>query len=160
MDHEAQVMQTIPGGEVVLRGLSLKRLSFDSRVMAFPVEARDASPHMELMTEWRNLEGEHYEVVLGVKLGVNVEGREVFRVDVAQAGVFRVSGIRGPDLQWVMGTRCAKVLYRAVRKVVEVVVEGSGFGQIELLDLDFDAMYARETASSESAGETPPPRMH
>ena len=82
-----------------------------------------------------------------------MDKNEVFGIELAQAGVFTVTGFEPDERQYVLGSICPAMLYGFARQYVAQLVRRAGFADLLLSPLDFDAMYKQNMLErSESAG--------
>jgi preprotein translocase subunit SecB len=83
-----------------------------------------------------------YEVVLAITLNCKVGEKNVYLAEVAQAGIFGLTGFDEPTLDMMLGTYCPNVLFPYVRQTISELVAGGGFPPFYLQPINFEALYA------------------
>ncbi len=91
------------------------------------------------------------EIVLTVTVGARQGEANVFLVEVQQAGVFVMKNLSDDDARRAIGSVCPNVLFPYARAAVSNLVTQGGFPQFLLPPVNFDALYARSVADSQSA---------
>lgn len=85
-----------------------------------------------------------YEVVLTVTATATREKKNIFLVEVKQAGIFRITGIEGDMLARALGISCAYVLLPFVREAVNDLVGKGGFPQLLINPINFEMIYEQK----------------
>lgn len=93
-----------------------------------------------------------HEVTLTVTATARQEEKNIFLVEVKQAGIFRIGGVSGETLQRVLETTCAYVLLPFVREAVNDFVCKGGFPQLLVSPINFESLYEQK----QSARGNPP----
>ncbi|MDO8704972.1 MAG: protein-export chaperone SecB [Sulfuricaulis sp.] len=88
-----------------------------------------------------------YEVVLTVTATATREKKNIFLVEVKQAGIFRITGIEGDMLARALGISCAYVLLPFVREAVNDLVGKGGFPQLLINPINFEMIYEQKNAT-------------
>ncbi len=88
-----------------------------------------------------------YEVVLTVTTTAQHENKNIFLVEVKQAGIFRIGGVDGEMLQRALEISCAYVLLPFVREAVNELVGKGGFPQLLINPINFEALYEQKQAA-------------
>ena len=96
-----------------------------------------------------------YEVALTVTATAKREDKNLFLVEVKQAGIFRISGIEGDTLRRTLEISCANVLLPFVRETVNDLVGKGGFPQLLINPINFEALYEQKQAAQAN-----PPRIN
>ncbi|MDN6180464.1 MAG: protein-export chaperone SecB [Halomonas subglaciescola] len=113
--------------------------------------------NLDLSTSNTKISEDQYEIVIKVTAQVNDSetGTTSFLVEVEQAGLFRIGGIDGEQLEQTLGAFCPNLLFPYARECVDSLVNRGGFPPLMLAPVNFDAMYAqrkqREAQAAESA---------
>ena len=94
-----------------------------------------------------------YEVVLTVTATATREKKNIFLVEVKQAGIFRITGIEGDMLARALGISCAYVLLPFVREAVNDLVGKGGFPQLLINPINFEMIYEQKQ-TTQAAGPT------
>lgn len=95
-----------------------------------------------------------FEVVLGVTLTCNLNGKTAYLAEVQQAGVFTLAGFEDSGLDAMLGTQCPAVLYPYAAANVSQLIQSGGFPPFFMQPISFDALYAetlRQRASQNAA---------
>ncbi|MBP7370983.1 MAG: protein-export chaperone SecB [Arenimonas sp.] len=83
-----------------------------------------------------------FEVVLGVTLTCKIEDKTIYLVEVAQAGIFGLTGFDEQGLDAMLGIHCPNVLYPYARQAVSDLIGSGGFPPFYLQPMNFEAVYA------------------
>jgi len=94
-----------------------------------------------------------YEVVLTVTVTARAEGRTLFLVEAAQAGLFQIRGVAEGDLEPILAIACPNILFPYAREALDNMVVRGSFPALMLQPVNFDALYAQELARMQTAGE-------
>lgn len=95
------------------------------------------------------------EVVLTVTVTATVGEKTAYLVEVAQAGIFLVSGFNEQSMHAVMNTMCPTTLFPYARQVISSLVAEGGFPPLVLQPVNFDMLYAQrmqQMAEEQKAG--------
>ncbi len=116
---------------------------------AFQTQNAGAEIGVQLGLEHSVLHAEQgiYEVVLTVTANAKQGDKNIFLVEVKQAGIFRITGIEGESLQRALETSCANVLLPFVREAVNDLVGKGGFPQLLVNPINFEALYEQKQAN-------------
>lgn len=114
--------------------------------------------NVQLRTTGQAVEDGVFEVTLTVTVNAKIgEDRNLFLVEVAQAGIFQIRNIPEGDLEPVMMIGCPNILFPYAREAVSDAVTRAGFQPVLLSPVNFEALYQaqRQQAASHAAGEVP-----
>jgi len=97
-----------------------------------------------------------YEVVVKVTVTAKEGDKTCFLIEVAQAGIFEISGVAQPDLDPILGIACPNILFPYARETVADLIGRAGFPPLHLTPVNFEAIYVQRLQSLQSAqGGTP-----
>jgi preprotein translocase subunit SecB len=85
-----------------------------------------------------------YEVALTVTATARREDKNLFLVEVKQAGIFRINGVEGDPLQRTLEISCPYVLLPFVRETINDLVGKGGFPQLLINPINFEALYEQK----------------
>lgn len=88
-----------------------------------------------------------YEVVLTITATARRENRNIFLVEVKQAGIFRISGVDPETLRRALEISCAYALLPFAREAINNFVEKGGFPQLLITPINFEALYEQKHAA-------------
>jgi preprotein translocase subunit SecB len=117
--------------------------------------------NVDLNTTSQKVGDDLYEVVIKVTGQVthSEEGTTSFLAEIEQAGLFRISGIEGAQLDHTLGAFCPNVLFPYARECIDNLVNRGGFPPLMLAPVNFEAIYAqkkkREAEQAQQQGEQP-----
>lgn len=83
-----------------------------------------------------------FEVVLGVTLTCKIEDKTIYLVEVAQAGIFGLTGFDEQNLDAMLGIHCPNVLFPYARQTVSDLISNGGFPPFYLQPMNFEGVYA------------------
>jgi preprotein translocase subunit SecB len=116
--------------------------------------------NMNLNQKVGRLEGDVFEVVLGVTLTCTLNDKTVYLAEVEQAGIFGLTGFDDRTLDMMLGTYCPNVLFPYVRQSISELITNGGFPPFYVQPINFEALYAeglrrRAEAQSQSSVQLP-----
>ena len=128
----------------------IKDLSFENPGATGEITAR---PQIELGVDLnaRRLEGapDMFEVELKTRINATNEGKALFLLEVAYAGVFRLTNV--PDTatqQMILLIQAPHMLFPFVRRIVSDVVRDGGMPPLMIEPIDFLALYQARVAQA------------
>ncbi len=132
------------GPQLVLQKIYVKDLSFESP-KAPEVFTTNVSPQTQLNLRYsnRDLGQDNIEVTLTITVEAKHEDTTLFLVELAQAGVFLVSGYEPEQKATIIGSFCPNTLYPFAREAIADLIQRGGFPQLLLQPINFDALYAQ-----------------
>ena len=134
-----------------LERLYLKDASFESpRSPDVFAEAWQPEMHMDINSKTNTYKDNRFEVVLTVTVRAKAEGgKTAFIVEVQQAGVFVIEGVDDAARQRVLATVCPTTLFPYLRETVDSLAVRGGFPPLQLVPVNFDAVYAEALAKQD-----------
>jgi preprotein translocase subunit SecB len=110
--------------------------------------------NMDISNTARSLSTGQYEVVLAVTVKVTFEERNVYLIEIHQAGIFRMSGFTDEILDRMLATACPNILFPFAREMVSDIVIRGGFPQLLLAPINFEALYLQQMKTeAEQSGD-------
>lgn len=100
--------------------------------------------NMDLNARTTKLNDEHFEVVLTITVTVKNPEETAFLIEVQQAGLFRITGLEGQQLQHALGAFCPNMLFPYARETVDSLAVKGGFHALMLAPVNFDALFAEQ----------------
>ena len=98
--------------------------------------------NMNLNQKVERLDGDLFEVVLGVTLTCTLNEKTVYLAEVEQAGIFGLAGFDDRTLDLMLGTYCPNVLFPYVRQSISDLITNGGFPPFYMQPINFEALYA------------------
>ena len=118
--------------------------------------------NVQLRTAGQAVEDGVYEVTLTVTVNAKIgEDRNLFLVEVAQAGIFQIRNLPEGELEPVMMIGCPNILFPYAREAVSDAVTRAGFQPVLLSPVNFESLYqsqrqqAIQQAVEQASGEVP-----
>ena len=127
----------------------IKDLSFENPGATSNLNAR---PQIELgvdLNASRLADQDMFEVELKIRVDAKAEGRPLFLLEVAYAGVFRLTNV--PDMgtqQMILLIQAPHMLFPFVRRIVADVVRDGGMPPLMIEPIDFLALYQSRMAQA------------
>lgn len=84
-----------------------------------------------------------HEVVLTVTVTASLGAKTAYLAEVAQAGIFLISGFNEQTKHAVMNTLCPSTLFPYARRAISGLVADGGFPPLTLQPVNFDQLYAQ-----------------
>lgn len=148
-----------PQGQPALPNLQvvaqyIKDLSFENPGATVNLTDR---PQIELgvdLNASRLSEKDMFEVELKIRVDAKSDGRALFLLEVAYAGVFRLTNV--PDIatqQMILLIQAPHMLFPFLRRIVADVVRDGGMPPLMIEPIDFLALYQARVA--QGAGQPP-----
>ena len=140
----------MPNLQVV--GQYTKDLSFENPGATVSITDR---PQIELAVDLnasRLADKDMFEVELKIRVDAKSEGRALFLLEVAYAGVFRLTNV--PDAgtqQMILLIQAPHMLFPFVRRIVADVVRDGGMPPLMIEPIDFMALYQARLAQAQGA---------
>ncbi len=126
----------------------IKDLSFENPGVAVELTQR---PQIELAVDLnaKRLDTEMFEVELKIRVDAKNEEKALFLLEVAYAGVFRLTNV--PDTatqQAILLIQAPHMLFPFVRRVVADIVRDGGMPPLMIEPIDFMALYQARVAQA------------
>lgn len=105
---------------------------------------QDLNPEISLGVahEVTKLPEEHYyNVKLRLTVTAQSDEKTIYLVEVAQSGIFEISGLQEVQLHHALNVYCPTVLYPYAREAISGAINRAGFPSLFLQPINFDAMY-------------------
>lgn len=96
------------------------------------------------------------ETIFEVVVKVTVTAKQAdtdktcFLVEVAQAGIFEISGVPDQDLGPILGIGCPNILFPYAREAVADLVGRAGFPSLHLSPVNFESMYVQRMQAEQA----------
>lgn len=118
------------------------------------LERETPQVNVQLRTEGQVVEEGVYEVTLTVTVTARIgEERNLFLVEVAQAGIFQIRNLPEGELEPVMMIGCPNILFPYAREAVSDAVTRAGFQPVLLSPVNFESLY--QAQRQQANGEVP-----
>lgn len=128
-------------GHVGISRIYVKDLSFESP-QAPEIFRKEFQPEVkiDISVKHQELENQLYEVCVEVTATGSREGKNIFIVEVEQAGVFQIRGVNPENMKYVMNVYCPNVLFPYARQTVDAAMSAGGFPPLHLPPFNFEAL--------------------
>ena len=132
MDAQAPRVQVI--------GQYIKDLSFENPNAPANLTAR---PQIELGVDLqaRQVEREHYEVELKLRVSAQTDGKPAFLLELVYAGLFMLQNIPDEVRNQVLLIEAPHILFPFARRIVADIVRDGGMPPLMIEPIDFAALY-------------------
>lgn len=147
------------GGQFQIQKLYTKDVSFEipNAPKVFQ-EAGQAEVKLNLSQRVEDLGENNHEVVLTVTVTATIGEKTAYLAEVAQAGIFLVSGLDERTMHAVVNTLCPNTLFPYARNAISNLVADGGFPPLTLQPINFEQLYAQRmqqmAAEQQKAGDT------
>jgi preprotein translocase subunit SecB len=139
-------------GNLAIQKIYVKDLSFEApNAPLIFTEPWKPSVDIQVGNEASHIQDDVHEVVLTVTVTVKFETKNVYLVEVQQAGIFNISGFPQEHLAAVLATVCPNILFPFAREAVSDAVMRGGFPQLLLAPVNFEHLYAQELRRRQQA---------
>ena len=106
-------------------------------------ESGQADVKMSLAQRVEDLGDNLHEVVLTVTATATSNEKTAYLVEVAQAGIFLLSGFNEQATHAMMNTMCPNTLFPYARQAIASLVADGGFPPLVLQPVNFEQLYAQ-----------------
>jgi preprotein translocase subunit SecB len=96
-----------------------------------------------------------FEVVLNITVTVKVAEKTAYLVEIAQAGLFGLSGFAEQEMGPMLGSFCPNTLFPYAREVISDLVIKAGFPPMLLAPVNFDALFAQHMQQVQEQDDAP-----
>ena len=138
----AQEGATPNGRAFVIKQIFIKRSALDIKIAPFELTSEwqpDAS--MDLDVEAKAIENNHFVVDLKTVIDVKNDGKEIFKIETIQAGIFEIAGYTETQVDQLKNSFCPNVLFPYARQIVSQLTSQAGFPPLIMAPIDFDGRY-------------------
>lgn len=144
MNPEAAAAAQAGSAQFQIQKLYTKDVSFEvpNAPQVFQQEGQ-ADVKMSLSQRVEGLGENLHEVVLTVTVTATVGDKTAYLAEVAQAGIFTVSGFNEQATHAVMNTLCPGTLFPYARQTISSLITDGGFPPLTLQPVNFDQLYAQ-----------------
>ena len=119
------------------------------------LERENPEINIQLRTEGNAVDEGIFEVVVAVTVTSKLpDGRNLFLVEVSQAGIFQIRNVPQEDLEPIMMIGCANILFPYAREAVSDAVSRAGFQPVLLAPVNFEALYQQNRQQAEAQAGT------
>ena len=142
--------------QFIIERIYLKDASFESpNSPSIFTEEWEPDTNLQLNTEVTPIGADHYEVVLLITVTVKSNDNTAFLVEVAQAGVFKITGYEADQLNHLLASYCPSNLYPYAREAIASLISKGSFPEMHLSPINFDALYAQRLEDEANATNAP-----
>lgn len=124
-----------------LERIYVKDLSFEVPNTEVFIKEWNPQVDINLATQHSDLDEDHKEVVLTVKVEVQNGGSVAYLAEVQQAAIFLIKNIPEQDLPHLLNAYCPNILFPYAREVISDVITRGSFPQLLLAPVNFDQAY-------------------
>jgi preprotein translocase subunit SecB len=147
-----QAGQLAPRVQVI--GQYVKDLSFENPGAPGSVTTRAPQIDLGVDLQARQLEGEHYEVEIKLRVSATVESKPVFMLELVYAGLFHLQNVTDEMRQPILLIEAPHLLFPFARRIVADAVRDGGMPPLMIEPIDFLALY-RAKAGQLQQGRAP-----
>jgi preprotein translocase subunit SecB len=135
-----------------LQRIYIKDVSFEApsspRVFQTPYQPK---VNFNMTTKAENFQDNFYEAVLTITTEVNdQEDKPIYVIEIQQAGIFEIKGLKGEDLQHALHVTCPSVLFPYARETVDNLAIKGTFPALHLPPANFEAIYDQARKSRDA----------
>lgn len=129
----------------VIQRLYTKAVAFDAPNLP-SIFGKEWKPQLDVnIQNTHNLLGENmHEVELQVTINGKLEEKQVFTLEIKQAGIFYIENFNKEQQDFILGSECLKILYPYAREAITDLTSRGTLPQLYLTPINFDAVYAQQ----------------
>jgi preprotein translocase subunit SecB len=147
-------MADSPNAVFEIRKIYTKDISFESPKAPAVFLENSKNPNIDMqVTIIRNaLEPEDYfEVILKLTATAQVEESPLFLIEIEQAGVFQIKGIKDENLELALEVASPNILLPFAREAISDLVTKGGFPQFLIAPINFESLYQQKKQTQAAA---------
>jgi len=95
------------------------------------------------------LSADIYEVVLKLTVTNKVNEKIAFLIEISQAGIFTIKGLKDEQVKTLAGVMCPQILFPYAREAVSDLTGKGGFPPLYLAPINFESLYQQKKAESD-----------
>jgi preprotein translocase subunit SecB len=123
--------------------LYVKDLSLEvPNAPAIYLEREAPEINLQLQTGATKIGDDIFDVTLTATVTAKIGEKNMFLVEVGQAGLFRIRNVPQDNLEPLLGIACPNILFPYAREIISDSVIRAGFAPVILQPVNFEAMYA------------------
>ncbi|MDH5544520.1 MAG: protein-export chaperone SecB [Gammaproteobacteria bacterium] len=111
--------------------------------------------NLQLNNNTQRLDENVQEIVLTLTVTAKLGDKTAFLVEVQQAGIFTIKGYNDQEKGVMAGAYCPNILFPYAREAISDIVSRSGFPQLLLAPINFDALYQQHMQDRAEGGKEP-----
>jgi len=159
-EEENQVMTAddVAAAQFQIQKLYAKDVSFESpNAPQIFKDAGQADVKMSLAQRVDDLGEDLQEVILTVTVTATIDDKTAYLAEVAQAGIFMISGFNEQAAHAVLNTLCPSTLFPYARRAISDLVSDGGFPPLTLQPVNFEQLYGQrmQEMAQQQAGAEP-----
>lgn len=132
--------------------LYIKDLSLEvPNAPAIYLERETPEIGLQLQTGALKVGDDIFEVTLTATVTAKIGEKNVFLVEVGQAGLFRIRNVPEENIEPLLAIACPNILFPYAREAVSQSVTRAGFAPVVLQPVNFEAMYAARAEQEQTA---------
>ena len=144
-----QAQNEAQGPEFAIQRIYVKDSSFEApESPGIFREQWEPKVNIDLQTSSSLIEGNIYEVILGVTVTVKIKEKTAFLAETKQAGIFSIGEFPEDQRNQLLGSFCPNILFPYAREAITAMVTRGGFPQLYLAPINFDAVYQQQLQQS------------
>jgi preprotein translocase subunit SecB len=139
--------------QITIQKIYLKDFSFESPNSPTIFTSSDGwnpKTNLNLRSTHTKCDDDQSEIVLTVTIEAKQEDKTLFLVELAQAGLFLLSGYSKEELDAIVSSFCPNILFPYARESVSAIITKGGFPEFLLQPINFDALYAQSRNQAET----------
>ncbi|HEY0282897.1 MAG TPA: protein-export chaperone SecB [Rhizomicrobium sp.] len=145
-------------GRIQVVGQYIKDLSFENPAAPGNLTTR---PQIDLNVDLqaRQLEREHYEVELRLRVSATCEDKPAFLLELVYAGLFQLQNIPEEVRNQILLIEAPHILFPFARRIVADMVRDGGMPPLMIEPIDFAALYRAKAAEMQQARTANPGQL-
>jgi preprotein translocase subunit SecB len=109
--------------------------------------------NVQLRTESAPVDANIFEVKLTITVSASLsENRNLFLVELTQAGIFRIQNVPESELDLVLGIGCPNIIFPYARETISDAITRAGFPAVLLAPVNFEALYQQSQQQKAQSG--------
>jgi preprotein translocase subunit SecB len=155
-ENVATTQEDLAAAQFQIQKLYIKDVSFElPNAPDIFQEQGQADVKMSLAQRVDDIGDSLHEVVLTVTVTATLGEKTAYLAEVAQAGIFLITGFNEQASHAVMNTLCPSTLFPYARRAISGLVAEGGFPPLTLQPVNFDQLYAQRMQEmvGQQAGE-------
>lgn len=150
----AKENETAPKGiQFVIQRIFIKDISMESPLTPELFKETNWQPQIDvrLNTSNKKVADNVFDVTLDMEITAKKGDQTAFLVELKHGGIFTIANCKEEELERLLGSYCASVIYPYSREVVSELVNKAGFPPLYLAPVNFDALF--DAKKKQAAGK-------
>ena len=153
-EPEAAVASEDQNAQFAVQKLYLKDISFEvPNAPGIFQETGQSEINLNMAQRVNDMGEDLFEVLLTVTATATMDDKTAYLAEVAQAGIFKITGLNEQAMHAALNTLCPNTLFPYARATISSLVSDGGFPPLILQPVNWDALYGQRMAQAQEEAQ-------